>query len=177
MTFQVLQRLPPHLALEISINALIRLTHEFELLHQRQCFLQTAHTVYDALLERFGSLPSTSALFSSHSCRKGKSYLVSPRLKHQCPIRLRTTFLSENRAHGRFERDTQLDLVETEVSARGIHDAVIMMHGQHKGTREAMAIDQSNRRHRIAIPLRQQLLILAYFLCCGRYINSLRHRA
>lgn len=55
--------------------------------------------------------------------------------------------LSEYRAHRRTEWDTELELVETEISSVGIHDAVVVVHREHQRSGEGVPVDESESGH------------------------------
>lgn len=52
--------------------------------------------------------------------------------------------------HGRLERGTKLELVEADKAARGVHDAVVVVHGEHQPARKGVAIDPRDGGHGIA---------------------------
>lgn len=54
---------------------------------------------------------------------------------------------AENRTHGRLERRAKLELVEARETPVGVHDAVVMVHGEHEAAGEGVAVDPGDSRH------------------------------
>lgn len=50
-------------------------------------------------------------------------------------------FRPKNGRHGGLEGRAELELVEAREAARGVHDAVVVVHGEHEAAGEGMAVD------------------------------------
>lgn len=54
---------------------------------------------------------------------------------------------AKNGTHGRLERGAKLELVEARKAALGVHDAVVVVHGEHEPAGESVAIHPGDGGH------------------------------
>jgi len=128
MILQIPNRLSIHLCLQCSIHTGLSFLRQLSVLDELQQLIQAPETINNAGFQSlFTRVPMC---FDS----RGSVYL-------------RGELLAEDRGHGRLERDTEIQLVETEKAAGGVEDAVVVEHGEHEAAGEGVSVYESDGWH------------------------------
>lgn len=123
MIVQQIQALAIHFHLEQAIDARLALAHQLALLNQPQHLGPRAGGIDEAAGEGLG--PGDAA-----------------GLEDEVAVRVWGGELAaEDGRHGGLEGGAKVELVEAEEALVGVHDAVVVVHGEHEAAREGVAVD------------------------------------
>lgn len=130
MIIQQIHRLAIHLHLQQPIHARLALGRQSPLPDQPDDLVPPARDVHDALGGGFGAAEA-------------------PRLENHFSVSARVGDLeAEDAAHGGLERGAELELVEAAEAPCGVHDPIVIVHSEHKSSREGVTVEPGHRRHR-----------------------------
>lgn len=131
VVLQQVQTLLVHLHLQEPVHARLPPPREGPLGHQAQDLVPAPRDVDDA---RGGGLDAAEppGLEDHGAVDAGVGHLDA-----------------EDGAHGGLERGAELELVEAGEAARRVHDAVVVVHGEHEPARERVPAHPRHRRHRV----------------------------
>ena len=146
-------RLPPHLLLQPPIHPRLPPIQQPHLPHKHHHLLHPPQPVQKPLLD-----PLQRA--------------VPLRFQHHGAVGVRVSdFLPEDARHGGFEGGAEVELVEAEEAAVGVHEAVVVHHACHEAGCEGVAGEEGDGWHWVAVWVWGRSLVhgsLLSFFVCGR---------
>lgn len=77
------------------------------------------------------------------------NYLEPHSLQNHSSESGRLHLLAEDTAHRRPKPNTKHQLIQTQEALVWVHDPVVVHHSQHEAAGKRVAVEQSNRRHRV----------------------------